>query len=176
MKKNVFLIAVLAVVMLFSNKISAQKFSGLDKSPMDIASFPISHRVSDKDIKVVYSRPQLKGRKLSKLAQAGKVWRLGANEATEVTFYKNVMFGGKSVKAGTYAMFAIPGAKEWTIILNKDLNVWGHYSHKESQDVVRVQAKVSSSAESIEAFSISFDDNMNLYLGWENTIVKVTIK
>ena len=174
MKKNVFVLAVLAVAMLFSSEISAQKFRGLDKSPADIALYRT--KADGVKAKVVYSRPQLKGRRLNKLIPANKMWRLGANEATEVTFYTNVTFGGKSVKAGTYAMFAIPGEKEWTIILNKDLNVWGNYSHKESQDVVRIKAKVSSSMAPIEAFSITFDRDMNLYLGWGYTVVKVDIK
>lgn len=174
MKKNVFVIAVLAVAMLFSSEISAQKFRGLDKSPLDKVLYQT--KADGVKAKVVYSRPQLKGRRLSKLIPSDKMWRLGANEATEVTFYKNVMFGGKSVKAGTYAMFAIPGEKEWTIILNKDLNVWGNYSYKESQDVVRVKAKVSSSMASMEAFSIAFDKDMNLYLGWGYTVVKVPVK
>jgi hypothetical protein len=174
MKKNVLVIAVLAVAMLFSNEISAQKFSKLDKSPLDKVVF--KSKSGDVKAKVVYSRPQLNHRRLNKLITDGKLWRLGANEATQITFNNNVMFGGKSVKAGTYTMFAIPGKTEWTIILNKDLYVWGHYSYKESQDVARVKAKVSSSMGYIDAFSITFDKDMNLYLGWEYTVVKVNIK
>lgn len=173
MKKNVLVIAVLAVAMLFSNEISAQKFRGLDKSPADKVLYRT--KADGVKAKVVYSRPQLKGRRLSKLVPEGKMWRLGANEATEITFYSDVVFGGKSVKAGTYAMFAIPGKTEWTIILNKDLNVWGNYSYKEGQDVARVKAKVSSSMAPMEAFSIAFDKDMNLYLGWGYTVVKVDI-
>ena len=94
----------------------------------------------------------------------------------DVTFYKNVVFGGKSVKAGTYAMFAIPGAKEWTIILNKDLNVWGHYSHKENQDVVRVKAKVSKGSGSLEAFSIAYSKTGDILLGWGTTVVTIPVK
>ena len=174
MKKNILVIAVFAIAVLFTNDLSAQKFSKLDKSPLD----KVLHQTKADGVKatVVYSRPQLNGRRLNKLIPDGKLWRLGANEATQITFANNVVFGGKSVKAGTYTMFAIPGEKEWTIILNKDLNVWGHYSYKESQDVVRVQAKVSSSMASIEAFSITFDKEMNLYLGWDYTVVKVNIK
>ncbi len=174
MKKNVLVIAVFAVAMLFSNGISAQKFRGLDKSPLDQVSYRT--KADGVTAKVIYSRPQLKGRRLNKLIPEGKLWRLGANEATQVTFKNNVVFGGKKVKAGTYTMFAIPGKTEWTIILNKDLDVWGHYSYKESQDVVRVKGKVSSSMAPMEAFSIAFDKDMNLFLGWGYTVVKVDIK
>ncbi|NVK51840.1 MAG: DUF2911 domain-containing protein [Flavobacteriaceae bacterium] len=174
MKKNVLVIAIFAIAVLFSNQITAQKFRSLDKSPLDQVTY--ATKADGVIAKVFYSRPQLKGRRINKLIPEGKLWRLGANEATEITFKKDVVFGGKSVKAGTYTMFAIPGKTEWTIILNKDTNVWGAYQYKEAQDVVRVKGKVSSSMAPIEAFSIAFDDNMNMYLGWGYTVVKVDIK
>ena len=176
MKKNVLVIALFAIAVLFSNESNAQRFGGLNKSPMDAASFPSSYKISDKAVKVVYSRPQLKGRSMAKLAPEGKVWRTGANEATTITFYKDVKFGGKKVKAGTYTLFTIPGKKEWTVILSTAQNVWGSYFYKQSEDVVRVKGKVMSSMANIEAFSITFDKDMNLYLGWEYTVVKVEIK
>ena len=73
--KNVFLFTLLAVAMVFSTEATAQKFSGLDKSPADIVTFPTSSRVPQKSVKVIYSRPQLKGRSLAELAPEGKVWR-----------------------------------------------------------------------------------------------------
>mgnify|MGYP000144348243 CR=1 FL=1 len=97
MKKNSLVLAIFAVAVLFSTNVSAQKFSKLDKSPMDAASFPTSYKESNKIVKVVYSRPQLKGRTVASLAPAEKVWRTGANEATAITFYKDVTFGGKAV-------------------------------------------------------------------------------
>ena len=89
------------LIMLSTGELNAQKFSGLDKSPLDMASFPSK---GDKVVKIYYSRPQLKGRSLSELTPNGKVWRTGANEATEITFFKDVNFGGKSIKAGTYVL------------------------------------------------------------------------
>ncbi|WKD85598.1 hypothetical protein KCTC32516_00939 [Polaribacter huanghezhanensis] len=176
MKKNVLVTALFAVAVLFSNETNAQRFAPLDKSPMDVASFPTSYKISDKIVKVTYSRPQLKDRNITKLAIPEQIWRTGANEATEITFYKDVKFGGKSVDAGTYSLFTIPGEKEWIIILSTAKNVWGSYFYKETEDVVRVKAKVSSSIAPIEAFSMTFDDDMNLYMGWGYTVVKVTIK
>jgi hypothetical protein len=174
MKKNVLLIAIFAVAMLFSSEISAQKFAKLDKSPLDKAMYRT--KADGVKTKIVYSRPQLKGRTVESLAKPGKMWRLGANEATEVTFYNDVVFGGKSVKAGTYAMFAIPGKSEWTIILNKDLNVWGNYAYKKGQDVVRVKAKATEGSKSVEAFSIAFSKSGDIYLGWGKTIVTIPVK
>lgn len=176
MKKNVLVIALFAIAVLFSNETTAQKFAPLDKSPMDVASFPNDYKISAKVVKVTYSRPQLKDRNMTKLAPEGEMWRTGANEATEITFYKDVTFGGKSVDAGTYSLFTIPGEKEWTIILSSAKNVWGAYFYKQDEDVVRVKGKVSSSMALIEAFSMTFDEDMNLYMGWGNTVVSITIK
>ena len=176
MKKSTFLTAIaFAFMMLLSVNVQAQKFSGLDKSPMDAASFPSSYRVSDKAVKVVYSRPQLKGRALSKLAPNGKVWRTGANEAAEITFYKDATIGGKTVSAGTYSLFTIPGDSEWTVILSSDVNVWGAYSYNEANDVARVMGKVTEGSESLEAFSIAFDDDGNMHMGWGTVRVEVSM-
>lgn len=172
MKKTLSLLAVLIFAVVFTDDANAQKFRGLDKSPADVV---LSPRRGDKVVKIVYSRPQLKGRSLSKLAPAGKVWRTGANEAVQITFYKDVDFGGKNVKAGTYSLFTIPGDKEWTFIINSATNDWGAFSYSESKDVVRVKGTVSKSDKEIEAFSMTVEGG-NLYLGWENTIVSVSIK
>lgn len=177
MKKNVLVIALFALSVLFTNETTAQRFGGLDKSPMDAVSFPTDYKISDKTVKVVYSRPQLNGRSVAKLAPAGKVWRTGANEAAEITFYKDVMFGGKAVKAGSYTLFTIPAEEgDWTVILSTAKNVWGSYYYKETEDVVRVNATVSSSMALIDAFSMAFDNDMNLFMGWGYTVLKVTIK
>ncbi|MCL6265110.1 DUF2911 domain-containing protein [Flagellimonas myxillae] len=173
--KRIFSLAILILSLVFSTESTAQKFSGLDKSPADIASYPSSYRVSDKSVRVIYSRPQLKGRSLADLAPAGKVWRTGANEAAEITFYKDATVGGKAVKAGTYSMFTIPGDGEWTVILNGNLNQWGAYSYDSAADVARVEAKASSDSESLEAFSMAFDDNGNLVMGWGTTRVSLAI-
>ncbi|OSY87201.1 asparagine synthetase B [Tenacibaculum holothuriorum] len=179
MKKSILTIVFFAFALIFSSEATAQEFAELDKSPMDAATYPSSYRNSDKLVKVVYSRPQLKKRSLSKLAPNGKVWRTGANEAAEITFYKDVTFGDKKVKAGTYSLFTIPGDKEWTVIISSALNVWGSYFYKENEDVARVTAPVTKSKKSIEEFSVAFDgedNNATMYLGWGNVIVSVPIK
>ena len=177
MKKSTFITSIaFAFVMLLSTNVNAQKFPGLDKSPMDAASFPSNYKNSNKIAKIVYGRPQLKDRSLSDLAPNDKHWRLGANEAAEITFYKDVNFGGQSVKAGTYTMSAIPGEKEWTLILSSDLNVWGHYFYNEANDVARVTAKASMGDESLEAFSIMFDEKGTMHMGWGKVRVSVPLK
>lgn len=174
MKKNIVVIAFFAIAVLFSNETTAQKFPALDKSPADIALY--TTKADGLVAKVIYSRPQLNGRDLEKLAPAGKVWRLGANESTEIRFFKDVTFGGQPVKAGTYSMFAIPGTTEWTIIINKDTNAWGHFSYKESQDVVRVTAKVSKINDAVEALAIVFSKTGDMHIGWADTVATVSVE
>lgn len=176
MKKNLSIIAAFVFAVIFTNQANAQEFKEIDKSPMDVSSYPDNWRNADKVIKITYSRPQLNGRSLAKLAPAGKMWRTGANEATVVTFYKDVTFGGAAVKAGTYTMYTIPGEKEWTVVLSSQLNVWGAYFHKKENDVVRVKGTVSNSEKTIEQFSIAFGEDMTIHMGWANTIVSVSVK
>lgn len=168
MKKSSILSTIaFAFVMLLSTNVTAQKFASLDKSPLDISAS------KDKSVKVIYSRPQLKGRDLGSLAPNGKLWRTGANEATEITFANDVTFGGKKVKAGTYSLFTIPGDKEWTVILNSSTGGWGAYGYDKANDVARVSGAVSS-GEAVEAFSIAFTDGM-MHMAWGTTRVAVSI-
>lgn len=157
-------------IMLLSANVNAQKFAKMDKSPMDAAIYKKS-RNAPAIAKVIYSRPQLKGRELGTLAKNGEVWRTGANEAANITIYNDVKIGGKAVSTGEYSLFTIPGEKEWTIILNSDVNVWGAYSYNKANDVIRVTAPVSS-GDSLEAFSIAFADE-HLNLGWGTVRVAV---
>ena len=165
-----------ALTLLLTFNAEAQKFKDLDKSPMDAASFPSDYKVPDKLIKIVYSRPQLKGRDIDDLAKPGKVWRLGANEAAELHVYTDMKLDGKDVKKGTYTVYAIPGEKEWTIIISSDLNVWGSYFYNENNDVARITVPVTEGKESLEAFSIAFkksDDGVHMHMGWGTLRVAV---
>ena len=174
--KKLLTLSAIVLAMVCTTNVQAQEFPGLDKSPMDIAIYP--GRQPDKVVRVIYSRPQLKGRSLADLAPAGKVWRTGANEATEITFYKDVNFGGKDISAGTYSLFTIPGDQEWTVILNKNLNQWGAYSYEEGADMARISVPAASEGESLEAFGIAFkevDNGVHMILGWEKTRVAVPI-
>ena len=164
-----------AFLILLTINVHAQDFKGLDKSPMDAASFPSDYKVSDKLIKIVYSRPQLNGRALSELAPNGKVWRTGANEAAELTLYSDMKLGDTSIKAGTYTFYVIPGDQEWTVIISKDLNVWGSYFYNEANDVARLSVPVTS-GDSLEAFSIAFEEaegGVHMHLGWGTTRIAV---
>jgi hypothetical protein len=162
---------------LLSFNVNAQEFKDLDKSPMDAASYPSHYKESDKLAKITYSRPQLKGRSVDELAPEGKVWRTGANEAAELTLYKDMKLGGETtVKAGTYTFYVIPGEKEWTAIISTDLNVWGSYFYNKKNDVARLTVPITKGEESLEAFSIAFgesDKGIDMHLGWGTIRVAV---
>ena len=176
--KNKMIIAsiVFSIAMLFGNQVDAQNFSSLDKSPLDVASYPSSYRESNKLVKIIYSRPQLKGRSVAKLTKGGQVWRFGANESAEITFYTDMKLDGKTVKAGSYSVAAITGEKEWTIIINTAVNGWGSYSYDEANDIARITVPVTKASESLEAFSIAFEESDNgthMHLGWGEDRVAV---
>lgn len=157
-----------------------QKIAALDKSPMDRAYFPdnFAHdrKAGDKAIiRVIYSRPAKGDRQVfGKLVPYGKVWRTGANEATEIKFYQDVELAGKKVKEGTYSLFTIPGEKEWTIILSSDVDYWGAYSYNEKNDVVRFTAPVTETTTPVDNFTIQFDKSSMKFL-WDKTVVEVPI-
>ena len=179
MKKAILAIAIFTIALVSSSETVAQEFRGLDKSPMDAASYPANWRNADKLVKIIYSRPQLKGRSLDKLAPKDKVWRTGANEAAEITFYKEVTFGGKKVSAGTYSLFSIPTDEDWTIILSNQRNIWGSYFYDKAEDVVRVSGKVSKLQDSIEEFSIIFEGEKSeatMYMAWDKTLISLPVK
>ena len=156
----------------------AQEFPKLDSSPMDAAIFRES-RGADPIVKVVYSRPQKKGREVfGGLVSYGQMWRTGANEATEVRFYRDVKFGGKDVKAGTYTLYAIPNESKWTLVLNSKTDTWGAYQYDESKDVARTEVDTQKAPSTIEAFAIAYkkvDGGVHMLMGWDDTMVAVPI-
>lgn len=161
--------------MLAAPRAISQSFDQPDASPLDIAMY----RSPDKRplIRVIYSRPKVKGRKIfGDLVPYGKVWRTGANESTEITLYKDMTVGDKTIKAGTYTLFSIPGDKEWTVILNRDINTWGAFGYKEEMDLARITAPARKTSAPIEDFSITFQpatDGADMLIGWEQTFIKI---
>lgn len=149
--------------------------------PVASPASTLKQRVGVTDIEIVYSRPGVKGRKIFGGLEAwGKVWRTGANSATQVKFSTAVKFGGADVPAGTYGLFSIPGEKEWTVILNKVPGQWGAYAYDAKNDLVRVTAKPVALAEPVETFTIDVNDirdgSATLNLTWEKTRVPVKLE
>ncbi|MBT8385295.1 MAG: DUF2911 domain-containing protein [Bacteroidia bacterium] len=168
---------VITALILFNQEGLAQSFDGLDNSPHDITYYRES-RVTPPIVKVIYGRPQKKGEEVfgNKVAY-GQLWRTGANEATEVKFYQDIMFGEVQVPAGTYVLYTIPGEKEWEIILSANLDVLGAFQYDPVFDVARITVP-SNKAEELESFSIAFKEkkeNIQMVLGWDTTRVKIPI-
>ncbi len=181
--KKICITAIFALAMTLGNGIvQAQKFAPIDKSPVDIAYFPVSSSMEGKAplIKVVYSRPFKNGREIfGKLEKFGEVWRAGANEETEIRFYKDAMVAGTRVPAGNYSLFVIPEKDSWTFIINKQNDQWGAYTYDKAMDVVRAKVAVKAPASAIENFSITFmEENAttNLVAGWDNSMAMLPIK
>lgn len=156
----------------------AQDFKGLDKSPMDRVFYPASNRVTDKAMVITYSRPQLRGRNLEDVVPTYKIWRTGANEATEIRLYKSIKLGDTEIIAGTYTMYSYPKDESSEIIINSATNVWGAYGYDKSKDVARIEVPVMESTEYLEAFSFAFSgegNNAVLHGGWGNVRVEIPI-
>ena len=174
------------MIMLVSTASFSQNFAALDKSPMDMAYYPNNFAHDRKPgekaiIRVTYSRPKKSDREVfGKLVPFGKVWRAGANEATEIKFYEDVELAGKKVKAGSYSLFTIPGEKEWTITLNSDLDYWGAFSYKDKKDVLRVTAPTTQTDAVVENFTIQFANKGGqqgvMKLAWDKTVVEVPFR
>ena len=127
---------------------------------------------------ITYGRPYKKGREIfGKLEPYGKVYRVGADEATTITFAKDATFGGKPVKAGTYALFAIPNKKQWTIILNSNPKQWGAYDYdkNKAKDVLQVNAMVIPSSTVVEQLTIT-PTPMSVTIEWDKTKVVIPVK
>jgi len=155
----------------------------VDKSPMDMSYYPVDYpvlKISDKvteppAARVIYGRPQKNGRPIfGSLVEYGKVWRLGANEATEIEFYRDVTIGDKKIKKGRYTLYAIPSENIWTLIISKDTDTWGAFKYDIKNDVLRVPVPVIPVKAPVETFCMTFskiNSGCNLVIAWDNSKV-----
>ncbi len=140
---------------------------------------PKSPRVTAKNefAEISYGQPSKRDRAIfGGLVPYGEVWRTGANMSTDLEVKSDVLFGGKELKKGTYAVFTIPGENEWTIILNSKPAQRGaaEYEKNKDKNVLEVKAPVEKSASVQENFTISFQPG-NLVFNWDDVIVKVPL-
>lgn len=164
------LILLCAVVLGFGLLVNAQPKKRA--SPKDSVSVTTKSGVN---IKIVYSRPYLKGRDITVLVPPGKVWRTGANEATVFEVDQDVTIGGKSLPAGKYSLYTIPGETSTTLIFNKTWDQWGT-KYDESTDFMRVDASTSNSDTSVEQFTIKLDDTGKADLLWGNWVIEFNVE
>lgn len=140
----------------------------------------VKQRVGATDIEIEYSRPNQNERAImGGLVPFGKLWRTGANAPTKIKFSDGVKLGDKEVPAGEYALFTIPTANEWTVIISKDAKVQSAADYKQENDAARVMVKPVTLPADVESFTIGFDDvkgaSATLFLDWETTRVPVKL-
>jgi len=158
--------------------LSATLSFGQEKRPSPPASATCNF-ADGKSIKVNYSSPRAKGRKIfGGLVPFGEVWRSGANEATSFVTDTALTIGGKEVPAGSYTIFTIPNADKWTLIVNKKTGEWGIPYKYEGDELLRADMSVSRTSGPVENFTISFHEmgtGCHMYLDWENTRATIEI-
>jgi hypothetical protein len=154
---------------------------------MDMSYYPANYpvlKIQDKlteplVARVIFSRPQKNGRKIfGDLLEYGKVWRLGANEATEIEFYQNVKISDTKVKKGRYTVYCIPYAEKWTIIINKETDTWGSFKYDSKKDLLKVDVPVQKQAEIVDSFVIAFEkaaSGVSLVIAWDDVKVSLPI-
>lgn len=173
MKKIIFLFSALMLTIGIQAQIQTPQPSPFQK---------IEQKVGLTDVTLEYSRPSMRGRTImGSLVPYNEIWRTGANANTKITFSNDVEVGGKTLKAGSYAIYTKPGAASWDVYFYNDTSNWGT---PEKWDDSKVAAQVSVKAEpmpmNVETFTMTFDDltNDSVVLGilWEKTYVGVPIK
>ena len=168
------------------------QYVSLDVSPMDMAYYPINYpqlklsakltgeKVDSPVMRIIYSRPHLHGRKLyPEVFKYNEPWRLGANEATEIQFFKPVIIDKKNIPAGRYTLYAVPEKDFWTIAINKSVDDWG-LKQDSTKDLIRVKLPITYNNKHTEYFTMMFekenDGNVNLEIAWDDIVAKLPIK
>ena len=180
----------LTILILLSGKNSAlaqDKLPPLDKSPMDMSYFPPNYPMlkvqsNTKEpliARIIYSRPSKNGRKIfGELLEYGKVWRVGANEATEIEFFKDVYVNKTKIKKGRYTLYAIPNVSNWSIMINKEIDTWGAFTYDSKKDLVKMEVTADTTQEITESCTVFFEKNdkaINLNIMWDNVKVILPI-
>ena len=179
MKKNIW-IAIAVIIISFITYIGYVLLTTKSHSPFKETTTSFEGT----EVTVAYCQPFKKGRKIfgseseEALQAYGKYWRLGANEATIITFSSDVLFAGKNVKAGTYVMYAVPGKEAFDVSLNTEVGRWGATEVDHALDVVTISAPTSSSDTESEQFTINFSEEaagLVMTFEWGKVIVSIPI-
>ncbi len=164
-----------------------QKPTELDKSPMDMnywpANYPIlkmSGKAKDMPVaRIIYSRPLKNNRTIfGGIIKYNDLWRLGANEATEIEFFTPVKIEGKIVPKGRYTLYCVPTETKWTIIISKDNFCWGNFVYDTKKDFLRTTITIDKTTELVEAMTIYFEETKtgaNLLIMWDDVKASLPI-
>lgn len=174
-------------LILTTSAFTQPKPTELDKSPMDMSYWPANYpilkmggKAKDQPVaRIIYGRPLKNGRTIfGGIIQYNEMWRLGANEATEIETFRTIKIAGKILPKGRYTIYCLPTENKWTIIINKDNFCWGNFTYDIKKDVIRTDLDVEKSTESVEAFTIYFDDSKNganMIFLWDDIKVSLPI-
>lgn len=180
-------ILIAALFLLSVQLVQAQSWIPVDKSPLDQIYFPVDYpslKIRNPNevlrLRIIYSRPFKNNRELfgSDIVPYGKIWRLGANEATEIEFFTPATVGGKKVPKGRYTLYAIPSENNWTFVINKETDIWGAFKYDPAKDVARAIVPIKELAEPIESLTINFEktkSGVNLVAGWDKKSASLPI-
>jgi hypothetical protein len=182
MKKKILITAV-AIIALVAAGMFYLNYRNYSLSPRGKAELTSGNL----NVKISYCRPSVRGRVIfgeasqGALQPYGQYWRLGANEATEITFSQDVLFNGEKVKKGTYRMYAIPGASEFEIALNSQVGEWGVFEPDHAKDILRTGVPTSRTSSNVEQFTIKIDQSseanaMDIVFEWADTRFVVPVK
>lgn len=164
----------------------ANPYATVDISPMDMSYFPVDYPKfkmtksidAPPVMRLIYSRPHLQGRKLfQNLLNYGEPWRLGANEATEIQFYKEVTIQRKKIPASRYILYCIPEKDNWTIVLNSNIDTWG-LEIDSTKDIQRFNIPISRNNPPIEYLTMVFEKTntgADLLMAWDDIIARLPI-
>ena len=165
---------------------SSNPYVVVDISPMDMSYYPVDYpklkmaqQVSQAPVmRLIYSRPHLQGRELfHDVLKYGEYWRLGANEATEIEFFRDVTIQNKKVRAGRYILYCILGESTWTIVLNSNLYSWG-LQQDATKDVEHFEIPVTHGNPTLEYLTMVFsktNTGAELIIAWDDVVAKLPI-
>jgi Protein of unknown function (DUF2911) len=165
---------------------TANTYSSVDISPMDMSYYPVDYpklKMGNKNIpppivRVIYSRPHLQGRELfHDVLKYGERWRMGANEATEIDFFRDVTIQGKKIKKGRYILYCILGPATWSIVINSNIDSWG-LTQDTTKDIQRFEISVNHGNPSLEYFTMLFaktDTGAELIMAWDDVEARLPV-
>lgn len=151
------------------------------KTPASSPSSKITQTVGLTEVTIEYNRPSAKGRTIfGDLVPYGKMWRTGANASTKIGFSEDVTVEGKALKAGTYALYTMPGENEWEIVLYKNTTFWGLPSEWNADDeAARFKVKPVRLNDAVESMTMDIanlsSEGAQIRLSWEKTMVPMNL-
>lgn len=130
-----------------------------------------------------YHSPGVRGRTIwGGLVPYNEVWVTGAHNATTIEIDKAFTVAGTVIPKGKYALFTIPGKKEWTIIINKNWNQHLTDDYQQKEDIVRIKLRPKSVPKNVERLQYFIEDGKGgkglIAIAWEKIRVEfaVTVK